>query len=136
MKNKILFSLIGVSFYTIPAFSDLNCSTQNGDAQLRLHPVVNQRLNAQVSLVQDDQEIVFGALKLPSTVSGPLFKIEEYKLFGYLQPKTHLTIVSRTSFGRGGCGRGTCEFGGNKVITAKLVQDTNETKFNCYEEID
>lgn len=140
MKQSILFRflarLLGLSLMAVTAaHADTVCNSVDGKSYLELHPVTNQRLDAQVWLNKNGTEILFGARLLPDSDGGFLYKKDEYELYGYQQGETFLTVLARQSFGRGGCGRAGCDGEGSPTLTAKLIHQGTTTQFNCYEEV-
>src|SRR5687768_5137323 len=99
MKEKILFGFLGLSLLALPAHADLVCSSADGLNQLEIHKITGQRADAEILFTKNGEEILFGGVLVPNSVTGTLFKKSEYKLFGYKQQPATVTVITKPHFG-------------------------------------
>ena len=126
MKTTLLGTVLFTTLAALPVkAADLACKADNGQDRLELREVVNQRLDADVLLVQGGKDILFGAHLQHPVESSPLFSKKTYRLTG---GGTHATlnVVTRQLMGRGGPGP--------KIITATFIPRCGkEVVFRCHE---
>ncbi len=107
---------------------NLFCITAENSETLTLVHRQNQRLDADVTLKKNDQEILFGA---SIDHLNEQFATTKYRLSGYLQPRATLTITTSDHVISGPCTRAGCHEYLVKKYNATLLQADQATTYIC-----
>lgn len=133
MKTTTLISALfaaATALLSLDAHAGFSCRSYDGKSALELHLEENRRYP--VALKDEQGESLFQAVAT-AVEESYLYSRYEYQLWNGNSDQATLTITSRMRMGRGGCGRGSCEPGGTRIITGKLLRHEAETYFSCVE---
>lgn len=126
MKKVKIAVLIGSSLLGGVAYADYQCVDYSNEISMPVNEHHITHLGNTSILLASDQgkTYYFGNIQ---TDDGLLLKKKVVELYPY-QGDT-LTIVSKPK----SCGRGSCDFEANPIITAKLKIGEIQTNFSCDE---